>query len=212
MTSFPESLTIISIEGWHGRDVSIHLPVYPLSPKQEHLRRLTRLELHVCQVHIPLGSITCLEGLTSLCIRHSGIGGAAHPDQVMKLTNLKCLELTGTYPHQGLAAPGRPWNRFEAWPALCVLKFIDCWFTDKSTALGIAVQELHTDRLTPSMDMPKMDLTLGHTHHDLFYLLTGLLSPMWCTCIVYLQVHFTDMDDTPLYFAAVVKQLLEELL
>lgn len=113
----------------------------------------------------------------------------------MKLTNLECVELTGAYPHQGLGAPGQPWNKFEAWPAFCVLKVDVCHFMDKSTALDIAhVRELHTDRLTPGMETAKIHLTLENTHHEMFSLLTGLLSPMWCTCIVNLRVHFTDCN------------------
>ena len=63
----PESLTSCYIGAWGDTGMDICFwPVY--QPVQEHLRRLTKLQLLMCSVSIPKGCIMCLEGLTSLSI------------------------------------------------------------------------------------------------------------------------------------------------
>lgn len=218
LTKCPESLTHIYLGGWPYGEVSVFWPMVfmpkcPLEPKQEKLRRLTKLELHEYTVLMAQGCTTCLEGLTSLSITRSSINGQL--DQVMKLTNLVFLDLTDTRPcliGQPDAQGQKPWSKFDAWPALHVFKFVGCWLIDKSTALNIsAVTEVRTDMLTPCMETADIHLFVQHMHANIFGFLSRLASSVWCTCIVTLHVAAYDFQDTALRLATVMDQVLEAL-
>ena len=99
---------------------------------------------------------------------------------------------------------GKPWSKFEAWPALRVA---GCWLIDNSTALNIAtVRELHTARLTSGMELAIIHVLLESMQPGV---LPSLLSPLWCSCIVDLRI-----DDVccSWYGAPDVNQILEACL
>ena len=187
----PESLTSCYIEGVRRKHIKLSFSPKIYQPVKEHLKRLTKLELHFCSVQIPQGSITCLAGLTSLSITCSEVEPELY--EVTRLTNLMYLDLTDTCAFAKGDAfaeeEGKPWSKFKAWPGLRVFKFAGCWLIDKSTALDIAtVHELHTNRLTAGMENANIHWILQHRHGDTFGLHMSLLSPMWCGCIVELRV------------------------
>lgn len=101
---FPQSLTSLYIGGWGGDVVIVSLPDTNLNQgwrlESECLRRLANLEFHTCHVRICVGSIACLEGLTSMTMSHCQVGRDL--DAVLKLTNLVSLDLTGGMPREGI--------------------------------------------------------------------------------------------------------------
>ena len=217
LRNFPRSLTSLYIGGGCGEEeLCIHLPdpAADSGQKQESecLRRLSSLEFRGCCVHIWAGSITLLQGLTSLSLCHSKVNRDLYA--VTMLTNLESLDLTRVgiprdlYPHER-----QPWGRFEAWPALRVFKFVGCWLIDNSTVLDIAtVQEVHTGRLALGMETANIHLVLWHTcrHAIMLESLASVLSPAWSIHIV--DLHVLVYDDMALHFATIVNQVLESLL
>lgn len=207
----PESLTSCYIDGWgFNLDISFLPEVY--QPVLQHLRRLTKLHLGFCRVHIPEDSITCLEGLTSLSITYSEISELRG---VIRLTGLVSLDLTCTYPpgtrwgHRGTVG-GQTWRNFKAWPALCVFKFACCWFINEATALDIAsVHELHTDRLRPGMEIAEVHLEMYNLYPDTVGRFESLSSPTWCSCLVCVQVQCVGGVCYASDLAPIVKQVLE---
>ena len=210
----PESLTSCYIRGWSHNGMEICFRPELCQPVQEHLRRLTKLELSMCSVIVPTGCITCLEGLTSLSITQSEL--EPEFDEVRKLTNLVSLDLTDTNPPgaiYGEVTSGEPWSKFDAWPALQVFKFAACWLIDTSTALNIAtVNEVHTDMLTPGMESANIHWVLQHTFtcKDTLGVLASL-TPVWCSCIVGLHVNVPLRPHmyTALQLATAVNQVLD---
>ena len=194
-------------------DIRFCPEVYQPIQAPEHLRRLTKLELHSCWVHTPRGSITCLEGLTSLSITDSEAG--LEYDDVTKLTNLISLDLTNTYPpgrlydhSYGSRQDQQPWSNFDAWPPLHEFKFAGCWLIDNSTVMDIAtVAELYTDRLTLGMKVASIHVILRQVGNNVPGTLASLCSPAWSSCIVDLRVDIS-VHDAPPPLAPVVNQVL----
>lgn len=147
--NLPNSLTSLYIGRWGEGNLTLVLPELGWSRKARCLRHLKHLEFHECNVHICEGSIANLKGLTNLSFCGCDVGSGL--DAVMQLTDLVCLDLTGVQSRRG-AEEQQPWRKFEAWPALSVFKFANCWLIDSSTVLVLAsVQEVHTDRLAVGM-------------------------------------------------------------
>ena len=212
LNNFPGLLTNLYIGGWERGRIRIDLPNPDLGRRQEseRLRRLKNLEFHMCSLHIGAGSVANLSGLTSLSISDSAIN--SNIDAVLQLTNLVSLDLTGVV-MQGDTGRKRPWSRFEAWPALHVLKVSGGCLIDNSTALHIAnVQEVHTDRLTLGTTAANVHLVLRQRHAVIFEALASLSVPWWSTHLVDLHVVVTDWRDTALYLATIVNQVLKALL
>ena len=190
----PESLTSCYIEGVRDKHIKLSFSPEVYQPVKEHPRRLTKLELHFCSVQIPQGSITCLEGLTSLSITCSEIEPELY--EVTRLTNLMYLDLTDTYAfaddYDYSEGEGEQWIRFTTWPGLRVFKFAGCWLIDSSIALDITtVHELHTNKLTPGTENANKHWILQHRHDDTSGVHISLLSPIWCGCIV--ELHVDDV-------------------
>lgn len=153
-----------------------------------------------------------LDGLDSLSITCSEIDRQL--DEVLKLTNLTCLDLTHVWPHRRLQGEAvsfeQPWISFKAWPALKVYKFAHCWVIDSSTDLDIAtVEEVYTNRLAAAMEIGKLHLILRRKHDDMLVLLASLSSPTWCTHIVDLHLIVTYLQDTTIHLASAVEQVIE---
>lgn len=115
----PESLTSCHLGGRGDYGTMITFLPQLYQPVQEHLRRLTNLDLYWCQVHTPTASVTHLEGLTSLSITASEV--EPELEEVTKLTNLVMLDLTKAYRPRGIYSwsvdyEARPWSKFDAWP------------------------------------------------------------------------------------------------
>lgn len=209
----PGTLTSCYIGGWgnYGMNIRFYPEVY--QPVQEHLRRLTKLELHFCRVYTPKHSITCLEDLTSLSITNS----EAELDfvDVTKLTNLIYLDLTNTYSpghlydrSYGSREDEQSWSNFEAWPRLHVFKFAGCWLIDDSTIMDVAtVAELYTDRLTLGMEVANIHLILRHVRNGVPGTLASLWSPVWYSCIVDLRVDMSG-QYAPTPPAPIMNQVL----
>ena len=220
----PKSLTSLYIGVWGEDDVIVSLPDPQQGWRRESecllVRGLANLELHACYIkffffffmHICVGSIACLEGLTSMSIFHCQVGRDLHV--VSKLTNLVSLELTGVKPPQGSdPQEQQSWSKFEAGPALRVLVFAVCWLNDKSIGMDIAtVQEVHTDRLTTSMEAANIHLVLRHMHDPMLGSLADLSNSGWCTCNVDLRVIVNVSTVMVSHLPTVVYQVLEALL
>ena len=137
----PETLTSCYVGRWgnYGMNIPFYLEVY--QPIQAHLRRLTNLDPHFCWVHTPKGSITCLEGLTSLSITDSEV--ELDFDDVTKLTNLISLDLTDTYAPEHLYNRMQPEKTSSHGAALrhglaCMCsKFAVCWLIVDSTVMDV---------------------------------------------------------------------------
>ena len=211
---FPTSLTSLFIrgEGHGGVIVGWPDPDSEWRRESECLRRLINLEVHKCSVRIPAGSVAYLQCLTSLSLSHSDVGRDL--DAVLTLTNLESLDLTGVMiPNSLDPEEQKPWSRFEAWPALCIFKFANCWVIDRSTVLDIAtVQEVHTDSLALGIETANIHLVVRNRHANMLGLLASLLSPTWLTHIDDLRVRVTDYSDTALRLATIANQLIEALL
>lgn len=61
---WPDPLMDVYIGGSNEDFAPVRVPC-PGQQQHTHLRRLTKLELHLCSVHIPEDSIACLTGLTA---------------------------------------------------------------------------------------------------------------------------------------------------
>ena len=210
--NLPRSLTSLCIGRWGEGNLTIVLPELGWSPKAKCLRRLKDLQFHKCSVHICVGSILNLKGLTSLSMHQCGVGSGL--DAVSQLTSLVCLDLTLVRnPILSGSEEWQPWRRFEAWPALSVFKFAGCCLIDRSTVLAIAsVQEVHTDRLTVGMETANIHWVLQDEHAAVFNTLSSLLVSGWPTHLVALHVTVTDWRDQALPLADVVNQVLGALL
>ena len=204
---FPKSLTSLHVGsfGACGEDDSCtHLPEPDSGQRKdsECLRRLSNFEFQGCCVHIWAGAMPALQGLTSLSLCDCDV--SRDLDAVSMLTKLESLDLTRVGKCSASdVRDWQPWSRFEAWPPLCVFKFVDCWLIDNSTVLDIArVQGVHTDRLALGMETANIHLVQCHMLESL----ASLLSPTWSTQIVDLRV-VSDM-----HLANTANQVLEALM
>ena len=208
--NLPESLIDLSVGGWGMADLIIVLPELKWSQAAKCLGRLNTLQFHRCNVHASVGSIANLKDLTSLSLCHCGFGRAL--DAVTKLTNLVYLDLTGVMTRGVFPGGRQPWSRFEAWPALCVLKFVGCCLIDNSTVLDIAsVHEVHTDRLSVGMKTARVHLVLRNRHAAVFETLASLSTSRWSTQLVDLHVAVVNWSDGARYLTTTVKQVLGAL-
>lgn len=160
----PNSVESLLLEGF-GLDVEEEQPprcaVRSLTLLEDHLPALTRLELAGSVVLIPGEDITCLSKLRSLSLCRSEVYVDGQLE-VTVLTKLTCLDLTETTCYWGDA-----WvdalDMFTAWPALAVLKALNCNLFDTHTVMDVShVREVHMGHFEVYVE-PGPDQQ-GHVH------------------------------------------------
>ena len=141
----PDSVESLILEGF-GSEVEQEQPplfsVHHLTLLEDHLPALTSLELNDCVITIPGEDVTCLSKLSSLSLCRSEVYVDGQLE-VTLLTKLTCLDLTGCICYWDDA-----WvealDMFTAWPALAVLKVVNCNLFDTHTVVDVShVGEVH---------------------------------------------------------------------